>query len=315
MPRGWGVRSVDNTLGIAPMARQGDVANMNVHDTLPAADGDRTRSALIGAATAALAGRNRDIPPDFVAAAVRACGPRGFRALPAGRTRGRRRAVVGAAPGAQTRRAKNPLRAGRGEAGRGGARNHQRRHAVPGRLDRRRDQRTWSRHPPAGPPGIHGRAQRDAGNSTPSVGRIRVMAGAKASFTSMSMTTATPRRVPTFVRTLADILAEVRVCVQDWRPMLAPPERGHRGTARRAAAAACRRDRRSDRVSAVDRRRQFHPARRARLRLHRQRARARAAVRDRSRPRCGRRKCGSCSAAISSSPPRRKSANSSTSRS
>ena len=49
------------------MARQGDVANMNVHDTLPAADGDRTRSALIGAATAVLAGRNRDIPLDFVA--------------------------------------------------------------------------------------------------------------------------------------------------------------------------------------------------------------------------------------------------------
>src|SRR5580692_345651 len=54
MPRGWGVRSVDNTPEIAPMARQGDVANMNVHDTLPAAD-------------AALAGRNRDVPPDFVA--------------------------------------------------------------------------------------------------------------------------------------------------------------------------------------------------------------------------------------------------------
>jgi glutamate dehydrogenase len=67
MPRGWGVRSVDNTPEIAPMARQGDVANMNVHDTLPAADGDRTRSALIGAAAAALAGRNRDVPPDFVA--------------------------------------------------------------------------------------------------------------------------------------------------------------------------------------------------------------------------------------------------------
>ena len=58
---------MDNTPEIAPMARQGDVANMNVHDTLPAADGDRTRSALIGAAAAVLAGRNRDIPLDFVA--------------------------------------------------------------------------------------------------------------------------------------------------------------------------------------------------------------------------------------------------------
>ena len=73
-------------------------------------------------------------------------------------------------------------------------------------------------------------------------------------------------------------------------------------TQERSAAAACRRDRRGDRSFSMARRRQFHPARRARLRLHRRRARARAAVRHRPRPPALAAKCGSCSAAMSSSP-------------
>src|ERR1700731_435683 len=44
-----------------------DGADTNMHDTLPATEGDRTRPALIRAAAAVLAERNRDVPLDFVA--------------------------------------------------------------------------------------------------------------------------------------------------------------------------------------------------------------------------------------------------------
>ena len=117
------------------------------------------------------------------------------------------------------------------------------------------------------------------------------------------------------VRTLADILAEVRVCVQDWRPMLARAERGHRRTAsrRRRRCLPTRSPKRSSSCNGSPptispcSARATTPTPTASTRSSRGSTPVSAC--------CGRRKCGSCAAAISSSPSRRKSASSSTSRS
>ena len=77
-------------------------------------------------------------------------------------------------------------------------------------------------------------------------------------------------------------------------------QRSRRRTESQSAAASGRRDRRSDPVSAMDRGRQFHPARRARLRLL---PTAKPRSSRSSRPgsaSCGRPRCGFFGAAISS---------------
>ena len=85
------------------------------------------------------------------------------------------------------------------------------------------------------------------------------------------------------VQALEQVLAEVRLAVQDWRPMLGARRRGHRGAEGQSAAAAGRRDRRGDPVPGMAGRRQFHLPRRARLRSSPARAATRAGQRDRAR--------------------------------
>jgi hypothetical protein len=220
MPRGWGVRSVDNTPEIAPMARQGDVANMNVHDTLPAADGDRTRSALIGAAAAALAGRNRDIPPDFVAQLFGHAVPEDF-------ARYRPEELAGVAEQSwallQERKPGAPKIRFEPAAAKPGA-------AV---LEIINDDMPFLVDSIVGEISERGLDIRLLVHPVFTVersetGKLNAFHGAhkgngrRESFIHIHVDddgNATARA--DLVRTLADILAEVRVCVQDWRPMLA----------------------------------------------------------------------------------------------
>ena len=101
------------------------------------------------------------------------------------------------------------------------------------------------------------------------------------------------------VRALEEVLADVRICVQDWRPMLARVARDHRRIARQSAAACRRRDRRSDPVPRMDGGETISrcsacattPSATARMRSSRN-----------SRPAsgcCARARCGSCAAARS----------------
>ena len=233
MPRGRGVRSVDNTPEIAPMARQGDVANMNVHDTLPAADGDRTRSALIEAA-AAVARRAQPRYPAAISSPSCSGARRRRTSCATGRKNSR---ASPSSPGrcSQERKPGAPkirFEPARGEAERRGARDRQRRHAVPGRFGDGRAHRTRARHPPGGASDLHGRARRETGKLNAfREARDKGDGRAKASSTSMSSASTMRRRAPRSCARSQQVLADVRVCVQDWRPMLARAERGHRRAA------------------------------------------------------------------------------------
>src|SRR4029077_16301219 len=220
MPRGWGVRSVDNTLEIAPMARQGDVANMNVHDTLPAADGDRTRSALIGAAAAALAGRNRDVPPDFVAQLFGHAVPEDF-------ARYRPEELAGVAEQSwallQERKPGAPKIRFEPAAAKPGVAVLEIINddmpflvdSIVGEISERGLDIRLLVHP------VFTGERSETGKLNAFHGAHKGN-GRRESFIHINVDddgNATARA--DLVRTLADILAEARVCVQDWRPMLA----------------------------------------------------------------------------------------------
>ena len=82
------------------------------------------------------------------------------------------------------------------------------------------------------------------------------------------------------VEAIASVLADVRLCVQDWRPMLVARRRADRRDQEQSAAAAGRRDRRGDAVPRMAGRQQLHVPRRARVRADRRRARLRGRFRE-----------------------------------
>ena len=188
---------MDNTPEIAPMA---PVRRRGEHERARYSPGRGRRSHPVGADRSRRRGARRAQPrhpAGFRRRAVRACGPRGFRALPAGRTGGHRRAVVGVcsrsanlAPqksaSSRPRRSrawrcsKSSTTTCRSWSTRSSARS----------VNAVSTSACWSTRYSRS-----SAARRES--STPSMGRTRAMAGAKASFTSMSMTTATPRRAPT----------------------------------------------------------------------------------------------------------------------
>ena len=175
---------------------------------------------------------------------------------------------------AQARRAEDPLRhAARGRRRSGGARqvgldhrDRQRRHAVPGRLGAGR----------AGRAGLDVRlvvhpiftVERDARRRAdrPSGGEARPSAArsARASSTSMSSASRTRRAAPRSSRRSSAVLADVRVCVQDWRPMLARVGELIAELKNNPPPLPVGRDRRGDPVPRMAGRQQFHLPRRAR---------------------------------------------------
>ena len=211
---------MDNTPEIASMARQGGVANMNVHDTLPAADGDRTWSALIGAAAAVLAERHRDVPLDFVAVLFGHAVPEDF-------ARYRPEELAGIAEQSwallQERKSGAPKIRFEPTAAKPGV-------AV---LEIINDDMPFLLDSIVGEISEHGLDIRLLVHPVITVersetGKLDAFHGAhkgngrRESFIHIHIDddgNAAARA--DLVRTLADILAEVRVCVQDWRPMLA----------------------------------------------------------------------------------------------
>jgi glutamate dehydrogenase len=202
------------------MARQGDVANMNVHDTLPAADGDRTRSALIGAAAAALAGRNRDVPPDFVAELFGHAVPEDF-------ARYRPEELVGIAEQSwallQERKSGAPkIRFEPAAAKPGVAVLEMINDDMPflvdsivGEISERDLDIRLLVHP------VFTVERSETGKLNAFRGAHKGN-GRRESFIHIHVDDdGDDAARADLVRTLADILAEVRVCVQDWRPMLA----------------------------------------------------------------------------------------------
>ena len=250
---------------------------------IPRPADDRAGQTLIGAAAAMLAGRRRDIPAGFSCRSLRARDARRSRTLPAGRTRRHRRACLVVSFGAQARRGQDRL------------------YARPTRA------RPW-RCSKSSTTTCRSSSIRSSANSTNAAVDIRLLVhpvftverdeagrltafkgvrkgeGRRESFIHVhvhGIEDAAQRA--DIVHALEEVLADVRVSVQDWRAMLARCKRGHRGPESQPAAASRRRNRRSDPVPAMDRGGQFHPARRPRLRLHRQRACARTEIRDRAR--------------------------------
>ena len=278
---------------------------MNVQD-FPHTTDDSAGQALIAAAGTrtgkAQARYSRHVP----CRVARLCGARRFAALRAGRACRHRRAVVVAARRTQSRHAQGQLRAGARDAHRVGARHHQRRHAVSARFGRRRAQSTRPRHPPVGPSGVRRRARRGGNAGRPSRAP-RKGGGRRESFIHIHIEgVAEAARRAEIVRALEDILAEVRVAVQDWRPMLdwlraiiaelranPPPLRRRRNCRSRA-------------VPGMAGGGQFHSARRARLRLHRRYRRCSNRCSIPGLACCARATCGRCSAGTSRSSSRRK---------
>ncbi len=211
---------MNDTPEIVPTARHGDVANANGPDIPAAPDADSARSALIEAAAAVLAERNRDIPPGFLAELFGQAAPEDF-----ARYRPEELASIAERSWAllQERKPGAPkIRFEPTAAKRGVAVLEIINDDMPflvdsvlGEINERGFAIRLLVHPvftversEAGKLNVFhgvrkGRGQRE------SLIHIQIEDGADAAARAE------------LVRTLADILAEVRVCVQDWRPMLA----------------------------------------------------------------------------------------------
>ncbi len=205
---------------------------MNVQD-IPRGGDDYASVALIDAATALLAKRKRDIPDDFLAKLFGLAVPEDLARYTRRRACRHRRAIVVVSRRAQSRRrpscaSSRPPRRARHS----GARNRQRRHAVSGRFRRRRTQPARPRHPPVRPSGVRRRAR-------PRRQARRLQGRAHGRRPARKLHPHPHRRHgrrgaaggnrPTRSKS---ILAEVRVCVQDWQPMLARIREHHRRFAR-----------------------------------------------------------------------------------
>ena len=245
---------------------------------------------------------SRDIPRGLLRRPVRPCGSGGSRALPAARAGGAGRR----APGRSSRSASPARRKSASSRAAGAARTSRCSKSSTTTC------RSWSTrcvgeltergldirlvvHPVL----TVERDEAGRAHRASTARRTRRAAGAKASSTSTSSGIDDAAARADIVRSAREqVLAEVRVCVQDWRPMLARVERGHRRTEGQSAAAAGRRDRRGDPV----------PANGSPPTISRCSAcattpaspserRARAGVRDRPRPAALAATCGCCAAA------------------
>ena len=181
-----------------------------------------------------------------------------------------------------------------------GDRDRQRRHAVPGRFGDGRIDRARPRRAPGRASGA-GRdarpADRQACRAPERGARPRAASCAKASSTSMSSASTTQNRRAEIVQALERVLAEVRICVQDWRPMVARVDEVIEELKANPPPVPVGRHRRGDPVPGMADRRQLHAARRARLCADRHRPRPRAGARQRARPAARRRRAGAHAAA------------------
>ena len=147
-----------------------------------------------------------------------------------------RRAILGIPGRTHRRRAQNPLRAGRFATRHRRTRDHQRRYAISGRFRRRRNQTARPRYPFIGRSGVRGRARFRGPTDQIYVRAGAPLARARASYICIPKARTLPLQRHEIVRTLDGVLADVRVCVQDWELTLAATA-GHRRVARDAAAA------------------------------------------------------------------------------
>ncbi len=227
-----------------------------VHDSMavdiPVSQRDSAARAVIEQAGAALAARRKDIPATFVAqlyaravaedvlATRRLISPR----WPSGRS---------IFSGTHSRRAENPLRQrdaeriGRPQVGRRD-RDRQRRHAVPGRFGDGRTRRA--------PPRMCGwwriRCSALSARAPAQGSRTRPMPPEGAARELHPYPSRADRGRDDARRHRArasSVLGEVRLAVQDWRPMLGCVNGRGRRSQNQSAAAAGRRNRRSDRSS------------------------------------------------------------------
>ena len=187
---------------------------------------DRSARARIGAAGKLLRDSKGDVPDGFAALLFARTRPGGPGALRRGRARGACARGVVVLRRAQGGRAENPLRVAGRVAGRSsqddlGHRDRQRRHAVPGRLGDGRACRARPRRPPGRASDRCGRARQGRqAQSAPQEANSRG-GEPRESFIHIHVERIDDdARRAEIVQSLEQVLAEVRLAVQDWRPML-----------------------------------------------------------------------------------------------
>ena len=224
---------------------------------IPRTEDDDRSAALLGAAARCSPGASATCPRDFLAELFGHAVAEDLVRYRAERARRHRRAVLVASLPSERRRAARS----RFDAGRGCARRRRCSKSSTTTC------RSWSIRCSAnctergldirapGPPGVHRRARRGRQRSSASKPRATADGAARKLHPHPCRGHArTQAQRAEIVRALEAILADVRVCVAGLAADAGAGQRGHRRAASQPAAAAGRRDRRSDPVSGMDRR-------------------------------------------------------------